>query len=346
MTLKVLVLSTNWIGDAVMTTPAITALAGLYPDAKIKVLARPAQASVFTGHPDVDEVIVADKKSLADPLIRPFRLAWRIRAEQFDIAVVFPNSFESALIPFLAGVPVRIGYNTDGRSILLTHGATVPGDKQTRHEVYYYLGLVDHLIKKMGLEKKTAPEKPRLVLDVPKEGEDGAGRILSSVGIEKDMLIGFNPGAAYGPAKRWPSGRFIELGKTLTKRHSECCIVVLGTEGENTLAKEICAGIGKRACNLAGRTSLVEAMGIINRLRLLVTNDSGLMHVAAALGTPLVALFGSTNPTTTGPWTEKAIVVSRILPCGPCLKRTCPNGFECMLGIGVEEVLKACERWL
>jgi heptosyltransferase-2 len=344
--LKILIQSTNWVGDAVMTTPAVTALAGLYPDAEITVLARSGPASVFAGDTRVKEVIAGDAGDNMNPLLRPFSIARLVKARAFDMAVIFPNSFESALIPFLARIPRRIGYATDVRAFLLTDAIRVPDDKGARHEVYYYLGLADYLMKKEGLKAKAAPWTPELVLNVPEEGEEGARRIISSLGIEKDVLIGFNPGAAYGPAKCWPQGRFAALGRALAERHPECRILIFGTGKEDVMADEIRAGIGETAYNLAGRTSLAEAMGLIRRLRLLVTNDSGLMHVGAALGAPLVAIFGSTNPVATGPWSKKASVIQNKVGCGPCLKRTCPGGFECMQGIGVEEVLSACEKWL
>ncbi|MGQ9499065.1 MAG: lipopolysaccharide heptosyltransferase II [Dissulfurimicrobium sp.] len=346
MALKILIQSTNWIGDAVMSTPAVTALAELYPDAEMTILARSGPASIFAGDPRVKEVIVRDLGDNMNRLLRPFSIARLIKARAFDMAVIFPNSFESALIPFLARIPRRIGYATDARAFLLTDSVPIPSDKETRHEVYYYLGLADYLRKKECLKAKAASRLPELVLNVPKEGEEGAKRIISSLGLEKAKLIGFNPGAAYGPAKCWPQGRFVALGRALVERHPESRILIFGTRKERSIAGDIQAGIGDAAYNLAGDTSLAEAMGIIRRLDLLVTNDSGLMHVGAALGVPLVAIFGSTNPVTTGPLSKKASVIQNKVDCGPCLKRTCPGGFECMQGIGVEEVLSVCEKWL
>ena len=329
-----------------MTTPAVTALIWLYPHAEITVFARSGPASVFAGYPRVREIIAGDVGGNMNSLLRPFSIARLIKAMAFDMAVIFPNSFESALIPFLARIPRRIGYATDARAFLLTDSIPVPSDKMTRHEVYYYLGLADYIRKKEGLKDRAAPMPPELVLNVPEKGEKGARRIISSLGVEKAKLIGFNPGAAYGPAKCWPHGHFAALGRALTERHPERRILIFGTGKERSMAGDIQAGIGDAAYNLAGGTSLDEAMGIIRRLDLLVTNDSGLMHVGAALGVPLVAIFGSTNPVTTGPWSRKASVIQNKVDCGPCLKRTCPGGFECMQGIGVEEVLNACEKWL
>lgn len=346
MALKILVQSTNWIGDAVMTTPAVNALARLYPEAEISVLARRGPASIFAGDPRVKEVITADVGDDIGPLLRPFYIARLIKARAFDISVIFPNSFESALISFLAHIPRRIGYATDARGFFLTDSVPVPSDKRERHEIYYYLGLVEYMMKKKGLSAGVASLAPELVLNVPEDGNDGARRIISSLGIEGARLIGFNPGAAYGPAKCWPRERFMALGRALTGKYHDCRILIFGTEKERSMAGDIQIGIGGAAYNLAGKTSLSEAMALINRLHLLVTNDSGLMHVGAALGVPLVAIFGSTNPVTTGPLSKKATVIQKNLGCGPCLRRTCPGGFECMQGIGVEEVLSACEKWL
>ncbi|MDA8162427.1 MAG: lipopolysaccharide heptosyltransferase II [Desulfobacteraceae bacterium] len=343
---QILIRSANWIGDAVMTTPAVTGLAELYPGARITVLARSWVAPVFAGHPAVSEVVTdnAGTRPWAGSMLRR---ALALRGRGFDLAVMLPNSFESALVPFLARIPRRIGYAADARSILLTDPVPAPEDKGERHEVYYYLGLVDYLRGVHGFGSGVAGlAAPSLFLDVPEEGAQGAAHIVSSLGVEKNILIGFNPGAAYGPAKCWPWERFVSLGKALIKDSVSRRILIFGTKKEEPVAEKIRVGIGEKACNLAGKTTLSEAMGLIRMLGLLVTNDSGLMHVGAALGTRLVAIFGSTNPVATGPWSKGAVVIRHGLKCSPCLKRTCPGGFECMTGIGVEEVMDACEKGL
>ncbi len=342
--LRILVRASNWIGDAVMTTPALMALRRLYPNAHISVLARPWVGPVFYEHPAVDEVIpyIRDNAISARLVI-----AGSLRARNFDLAILFPNSFDSALIVWLAHIPRRVGYATDCRRLLLTSAVPVPREYKTRHEVYYYLGLVDSIRQLDYMPYPSGEidlESPlRLSLVVPGHGKSGAIRILKDLGVPQGtMLIGLNPGAAYGPAKCWPADRFSALGRALMERLNGCHILVFGTDRDRPLAGDICAPLGKRGHNLAGKTDLAEAMGLISMLNLFVTNDSGLMHIGAALDVPMVAIFGSTDPVRTGPWSDNSRVVRHELPCSPCLKRTCPRDFKCMLGIGVDEVLDAC----
>ena len=334
-----------------MTTPAVMALRKNYPKAHISILARPWVEPVFSGNPAVNEIISYGSTGRDSSILEKIILAKSLRNKKFDLALLFPNSFESALIAWLARIPRRTGYVTDARRLILTSPVSVPEDRRSRHEIFYYLNLVDHIgrlrsnthsMNGGGHEKRT-----ELFLKVPDQGESGARQILTQMGLDQGMLlVGFNPGAAYGPAKCWPVERFVSLGKTLVERSKDCHILVFGTNKEASVAEDICGPLGERGCNLAGRTSLAEAMGLISRLDLLVTNDSGLMHIGAALGIPLVAIFGSTNPVTTGPWSVNSIIVRHELPCSPCLKRSCPTDFRCLLGIEVEEILQACLQQL
>ena len=334
-----------------MTTPAVMALRKNYPKAHISILTRPWVESVFSGSPAVNEVISYGSMGHNNTILGKLILAKSLREKKFDLALLFPNSFESALIVWLARIPRRLGYATDGRRIILTLPVSVPEDRRSKHEIFYYLNLVDHIgqlhTNTHSTNKAGHEEQAELFLKVPAQGESGARQILAQMGLGQGaLLIGFNPGAAYGPAKCWPVERFISLGKALVERFKDCHILVFGTNKEESVAEDICGPIGERGRNLAGKTSLAEAMGLISRLDLLVTNDSGLMHTGAALGVPLVAIFGSTNPVTTGPWSANSVIVRHELPCSPCLKRSCPTDFKCLLGIEVEEVLQACLQQL
>jgi heptosyltransferase-2 len=334
-----------------MTTPALIALRKNYPKAHISVLARPWVEPVFSGNPAVDEIISCGSTGRNSSILDKIVLAKSLKNKKFDLALLFPNSFESALITWLARIPRRVGYATDARRLILTLPVSVPENRRNRHEIFYYLNLVDHISrlrfntcsKNEGVRK----ERTGLFLEVPAQGESGARRMLTQMGLDQGMLlVGFNPGAAYGPAKCWPVEKFVSLGKALVERFKDCHILVFGTNKEESVAEDICGSIGEMGRNLAGKTSLAEAMGLISNLDLLVTNDSGLMHVGAALGIPLVAIFGSTNPVTTGPWSNNSIIIRHELPCSPCLKRSCPTDFRCLLGIEVEEVLQACLQQL
>jgi heptosyltransferase-2 len=328
-----------------MTTPAVAALRSLYPTAHISVLARPWVAPVFNEHPAVDEVILFGSSDGNNTLVEKISLSRSLKARQFDLAVLFPNSFDSALIAYLARIPRRVGYRTDGRRLLLTLPVDVPEDRRTRHEVFYYLGLTHSLQRRYSPESagRIPAGPPKLHVNVPAEGRAAAREFKARLDPSGDaVLIGFNPGAAYGPAKCWPVERFVSLGRRLVERFPGCHILVFGTAKEESVAMSISAPLGERGHNLAGKTTLAQVMGIIGILDLLVTNDSGLMHVGAGLGIPLVAIFGSTNPVTTGPWSGKSVVVRHELSCSPCLKRTCPSDFGCMKGIGADEVFDAC----
>lgn len=338
---RIIVRQTNWIGDAVMTMPALELLRKAHQEDQIWIAARPWVAPVFEALPWLKGTIPLLQARGLEKVSLLAEQASSIRKGRFDLGVVFPNSFESALLFFLARIPQRAGYASDMRRLLLTRPFPVPDDKKRRHEVFYYLNLVSRLT---GMP---VPERPRIRLAVARKGRQGADRILAETGLSSGApLVGFNPGAAYGPAKCWPEERWVELGKALCRRFQGCRIAILGTDRERESFAFMAEEIGSGAVSLAGRTSLSEAMGVIERLDILITNDSGLMHIGAGLGTPLVAIFGSTNPVTTGPWSDRAVVVRHELPCSPCLKRTCPEDFECMKAISADEVVSAAESLL
>ena len=351
---KILVRSTNWIGDAIMTTPAVARLGELFPDARITVAARPWVLPVFTENPGVHSTIPLDVDRGLRGILSRFGTARMLRQEAFDLALIFPNSFDSAFTPWLAGIPRRAGYATDMRTMLLTHKVPVPAWKRKRHEVFYYINLAESLDQDRPHEtslQEGSPGEPRLILRVSPCAARWAREFLTSREVaEDDLLIGFNPGAAFGPAKCWPVENFVKLGRMLLDYSSasgrRTWIAVLGTEKEEETGRAICAPLGDRALNLAGRTDLPQVMAFIQRLNLLVTNDSGLMHVGAALDTPLVALFGSTNPVTTGPWSTRSRIVSNNVECAPCMRRECPSDFKCMRELEAAMVFDVCVEQL
>ncbi len=339
---KIIIRGTNWIGDAVMTLPAIAAIRSLFPDAQLDVLARTWSSPVYKHCEYTDNVIEFERTKGLPALGVISRVAKKIRGNGYKLAIVLPNSFESALIFKMAGIPKTYGYNTDFRSVILSKAIKVPGDKGTRHEIFYYLNLVEKVFGKKSKEYFSAPEP---VLSVPENEKNRARGLLEKNGWNgKTRLLGLNPGAAFGPAKCWPAEKYQELAGALIETFPDSTIVVFGTEKERKTGEKICTPLGKRAINLCGKTSLEEAIGTISILDLMVSNDSGLMHVAAACQVPLVALFGSTNPVTTGPFSRQARVIRHELPCSPCLSRECPRDFICMLGITVSEVLDACQE--
>ncbi|MEW6660580.1 MAG: lipopolysaccharide heptosyltransferase II [Thermodesulfobacteriota bacterium] len=340
---RILVRAPNWVGDAVMSLPALSGLQSLFPLAAITVLAAPRVAPLFAGIPGVAEVVVypsGPKKWLT---------LWRLRRgittnrkqktenrkPRFDLGLALPNSWEAALGLWLAGAKIRVGYDTQGRGPLLNVAVTGAQVLSGLHTVYYLLGVLQ------GCGGVEAFTPPRLYLQ--EEEVQAAAAILKSDNTQGPW-VGLSPGAAYGPAKRWPPERFAAVGRELQKEFN-ARLVLLGGPEDRDAAAEVKARLPE-ALDLVGRTSLRQALGVLKHLQLLITNDSGLMHAAAALGVPLLAIFGSTDPVATGPFTTRATVLHHPLPCSPCFKRTCDLDYQCLLDISVEEVTDAARVWL
>jgi lipopolysaccharide heptosyltransferase II/tetraacyldisaccharide 4'-kinase len=321
----------NWIGDAVMGLSLLAGLHHLYPAARITVLAVPRVAPLFAGLPGVAEVIAYPAG------IKKWRTLFGLRG-RFDLALALPNSFESALGLWLTRTPLRLGYGANGRAPFFT--TSIKGRKLLKglHQVYYYLGLLAAL----GSVCSFFP--PKLHLSETERAE-GKSFLISSGLDPARPWVGLAPGAAYGPAKRWPAKRFAAVADLL-HREFQAGLVLLGGPADQEAAAAVQQGGRRPSLNLAGKTDLRQALAVLSHLKLLITNDSGLMHAAAALRVPLVAVFGSTDPTATRPFTKRASLIHHHLPCSPCLKRTCFQDYACLTGITVKEVAAAARRWL
>lgn len=313
-----------------MTTPAMGAVRASFPGASITVAGPPAVAEIFSPHPHCDRVLVFNKKGRHRGMRGLWRFAKDLRRERFDLAVLFQNAFEAAAMAFLARIPIRLGYGTDGRGLLLTHGVDVgPGERLLHHTDYYV-----SMLERAGIGGGSG----RLRLECTEAEKDYARRLLSA----HRFWVGINPGAAYGSAKRWLPERFAEVADTLARR-LDAGILITGGPGEEDIGRDIESALGSPCLNLAGRTTVRQLMAVIERCGLFVTNDSGPMHVAAALGAPIVALFGSTDPGTTSPLGDNVRIVRGSVPCAPCLKRSCPTDHACMEAITADHVLEAAE---
>lgn len=332
---KILVRSTNWIGDAIMTTPAVRTIRRNFPDAEITMLAYPWVADIFRASPHVDRIVLYDKKGRHRGIAGIVRLSRELAGQGYDLAILLQNAFEAALIALLARIPARAGYKRDARALLLTHGVSIRSEVRKKHQVYYYQGLMGDLGLSCGPDG--------LFLQLPPETMGWARDFIRSLGAGR--VVGLNPGAAYGPAKRWPAENYAELAGRL-HRDTGATMLVFGTEADAEAARIIKEAAPEHVVDLAGKTSLAEAMALIERCGAFVTNDSGLMHVGAALNTPLVAIFGSTDAVATGPFSDRAIVLKKDLACSPCLKTHCKADFECMRAITVDEVLEAAMKAL
>jgi heptosyltransferase II len=335
---RILIRGTNWIGDVVMTLPAVAAIRKTWPCAKISVLAKPWVSEVYRLSPDVDEIIVFQEPGRHAGIIGKWRLACELRQCRFDCAILLQNAIEAAIIAELAGIPLRAGYNSDGRGLLLTHSVRRTKEVRQFHQIDYYIEMV------RALGCKTAGHDVRL--RPGRDYDDLAGTLFTRFGIaENRLVIGIAPGAAYGPAKKWFPERFAAVSDHMNGEFG-AQTVLFGSAGDRESTAAVRVSARHPLIDIAGATNLQEAIALIARCSLFISNDSGLMHVAGALGVPTIALFGSTNPTTTSPVGERSVVIHHDVDCSPCLKPVCPTDFRCMEMIGVEEVCTAGRRLL
>ncbi len=327
---RILVRAPNWVGDAIMALPALEALKENLPESSVVVLAKPWVIPVFENHPCVDNVL-SYRKDVPYPraLLRILSTASELKRLKFDLAFLLQNAFEAALLAWLAGIPNRLGYNTDGRSLLLSH--PVPkGKNRPSHQVEYYMGILK------SMNWRVESRDPHLHVNGSKAS--AARSLLLSFGIKKDdFLLGLGPGATYGPAKRWPPERFAAVADMAAEKWG-AKVVIMGSGNEQSIGDAVVLAMRSPALNLCGKTSLGEAAAVIRQCSAFVTNDSGLMHLAAALDVPTVAVFGSTDPTATGPRSAKARVVRHAMACSPCLKPDCADGCRCLKSIRPDEV--------
>jgi heptosyltransferase-2 len=310
-----------------MSLPALHALREASASDHIAILARPWVADLYAREGVCDRVIPYTPAAGSGDLAAKWKAARELAREKFDLAVLLPNSFESALVAKLAGIPRVIGYNRDGRGFLLTKAISVPEER--RHERFYYL----ELLRRAGLIQGWFPEDApvRLTRDV----ETGAA-LLAARGI-KLPAIGVSPGAAFGNAKRWLPERFAEAARDVASVLG-AQVILFGSAAERELCANVAAEIGGAAHNLAGQTSLREFIDMAAACRIFLTNDSGAMHIASALGVPTVTVFGSTDDVTTGPAGPFARIVREPVECSPCMKRECPIDHRCMTRIPASRV--------
>jgi heptosyltransferase-2 len=332
---KILVRAANWLGDAVMSLPALEALRRRFPEAEIVVLSKPWVSELYWRHPAVTRHIVYDPAADHRGPGGFWKLIRQLRADHFDAAILFQNAFHAAWMAWLAGIPVRVGYDRDGRGALLTEAVYPPRPAAYGHQAYYYL----ELLFRAGLIEKAEPlEAIRLGLE--RSEETWAAKYIDALGLHGPrFLVGLSPGASFGPAKRWLPDRFADLADRLINAlHAD--VLIFGSREERPLAETIASEMEHTPIILAGETTLRQFMALLARCRLIITNDSGPMHLAAALGIPLVAVFGSTDERATGPVSPNARVVSHPVPCSPCGLRECPIDFRCMTGVSVAEVYR------
>jgi len=332
--MKVLVRATNWLGDAVMSIPALREIRRSYPGAEIVILARPWVADLYSREEFCDRIIRYENTGRHRGAAGKARLISELRTEKFDDAILLQNAFDAALIAKGAGVKRRMGYSRDGRGFLLTDSIAVPSAGEIPdHQRFYYL----ELLRRAGLIDEL-PECADIRLGGIRGAQEAGWETWLKRGLKAKRWIGVSPGAAYGGAKRWIPARFAEAASTLADQ-LDCDIAIFGSPAEAPLAQSIAAMIGPSAHSLAGETSLAEYIDLASTCSVYLTNDSGPMHVAAALGIPTVAIFGATDHIATGPSASWAKVVREPVDCSPCMLRECPIDHPCMTGVSGDRVV-------
>jgi heptosyltransferase II len=312
---RILVRSSNWLGDAVMSVPAVRAMKAGRPDVHLSIAAPEKIAAMWKLIPEVDAIISLPTASL-------FSVVARLRQQMsFDVAILFPNSLRVALETWLAGIPRRVGYGGHARRWLLNQIVRKPRKPgPPEHHSIYFVRLV----------RECGAETSQLAMPDPNQAPD----------IKHRTLIGLCAGAEYGPAKRWLPERFAEAAGKITAQ-SSAQWVLFGTKNDSTIAEQIAAAIGEHCVNRVGHTTLDQLIDELRQCRLLLTNDTGTMHLASLLGVPVVAVFGSTEPQLTGPLGTGHTVLRHHVECSPCFLRQCPIDFRCMKAITAEEVANA-----
>lgn len=334
--INIIVRMPNWLGDLVMATPILADLRNRWKEARITAMCQSNVAGLLAADPNIDEIFSYKRPSGWVHRQQHLEIIKPLKQGNYDLGVLLTNSLSSAWWFWRGHVQNRIGYAGNLRNLLLNKAVPFPPNKETQHLVLTY----KMLLAPLGIELSNSP--PRLY--VTQEELEEAQRILAFHGalVGKHTIVGINPGAAYGSAKCWLPERFQEVTRRLLERPN-LYVVYFGDAAGAPLVNDICKGMPDRVINLAGRTSLRELMALIKSLTILLTNDSGPMHIAAALGTPLLALFGSTNEVKTGPY-PIGKVIHKHVECSPCYKRICPIDFRCMKRIEADEVYNELQQ--
>jgi heptosyltransferase-2 len=335
---KIAIRVPNWLGDSLMATPAILRAREIYPQARLTLVARPAFAAFWKSFPGVDSVFILDSKGSHAGLWGFWKAARELKQQKFDAALTLPLSFSSAFLFFAAQIPLRAGYAAEGRSLFLTRAVPLERARRT-HLVREYLRLVER-----GFDAPASAAKRALWAPL-KPGAAEVAALVRRHGLSRAGWIALGPGATYGPAKRWPLPYWKQVIQKILDNRSEDLLVLGGREEADYLKPLVAdfkkGAFGKRVHLMAGETSVPGLASLLARCRVLITNDTGPMHVAAAVGTPTVALFGSTSPAWTRPFGLGHEVLYHQTECSPCFQKSCPIGYVCLHRIKVEEVWRS-----
>ena len=340
---SIIVRGTNWIGDAVMTIPALRELRRIFPDAQITLHTRSWATGIFQDADFIDGILAfEDSESKVRTVTGQVKL---LKEQKFDLAVLFPNSFASAVTAKLSKIPRRFGYAKEGRSILLTDSVKIPEWKNKRHESFYYLNLIAEVEKAFLKTETVLQNEPRLDLNVSEERRLAARKLLWRNGVNLTRkIIALGVGSTNSRAKRWQAESYAKLNDRL-QEELEANVILIGAKDELNVSQEVFEKSRLKPKILTGKTSLSEAVAVLSEIDLLVSNDMGLAHIAPAVGTKTLVIFGPTNPLTTQPIGAE-IIRREDVDCSPCMLRDCPIDHRCMTRISAEEVFQKAKSIL
>jgi heptosyltransferase-2 len=340
---KVVVRGTNWVGDAVMAIPALRELRRILPSAHITLFTPEWSRGIFADADFIDDILVVDGAGV-------WKQGKALRAEDFDLAVLFTNSFSSAAAAKLGSAKYRIGYKNEGRGFLLTHSLDKPEWRDEKHEIFYYLNIVAELETLLNGASKALENEPRFELTVSGERQAEARKILAGkiLGAGCDpakKIVAFCPGSTNSRAKRWQAESYATLADKL-REELDANVVLIGAADEREVSQNVSQLAKYPPVMLTGETSLSQVVAILSVCDLLVSNDTGPAHISAALGKPALVIFGPTNPKTTRPFPANAEIIRKEVECSPCMLRDCPIDHRCMTRISPDEVFAMCEKLL
>lgn len=336
---RIVVRAPNWVGDAVMSVAALRKLRCLVPRSHITVVSKPGTADVFAEADFVDEVLIYDRRGLASAFGQA--RIWKRRS--FGIALLFQNAFEAAAIAYLARIPLRMGYDTERRGSLLTHRISIPSWRAERHEIFYYLNIVDEFnVRVLGDQLRPSIE-PDFHLDVSEGRQQQAREILALRGAgDNQPLVLLCPGSVNSRAKRWPAERYAALSDQFAETGAK--VALIGAPSELDVSLTVAALTRHPPTILTGKTSVSEVIALISIADVLITNDTGPAHIGAAVGTPTLVIFGPTNPLTTRPFGAAAEIVREPPECAPCMLRDCPIDHRCMTVSAPDDVYARAQQ--
>jgi len=339
---KILIRATNWVGDAIMALPALHAVRKRFPEAEIAIVGRPYVADIYRDQEICDHLIAYDPSGSHKGFSGRELLAAELRAQKFDVALLLQNAFDAAWLAWRASIPERIGYARDARSFLLTKAVPLPRHGEIpAHERFYYL----ELLRRTGW-LDVVQDESFIGLHVPAEKRRIADEFLCKSGVRQGVTrIAIGAGASYGSAKCWPPSRFAEVANRL-QSEADADVILFGTTAEANVSTAISAELRRPPIDLTGKTAITDLPALLSLCHLFIGNDSGAMHVAAAVGLPIVGVFGPTDPNGTAPVTTRCSIVQQKAYCSPCFLRRCPTDHRCMTAITADMVEAAARPWL